>query len=110
MEWCATGCGEPGLRDGSISGTMLTDGVAWGGARNSSRRHGRLRTDWAFRELRALAECFGFTLRRIAGSHRVYEHPGHSRPLSFQPRGKMARGYQVRQLLKAIDELEEADG
>jgi predicted RNA binding protein YcfA (HicA-like mRNA interferase family) len=63
-----------------------------------------------FRELCALADCYGFELRRIAGSHRAYQRPGLARPLSFQPVGKMARGYQVRQLVKAIDEGEEPDG
>ena len=63
-----------------------------------------------FRELYALAECSGFELRRIAGSHRVYQRPHEPRRISFQPTGKMAKGYQVRQLVKAIDGIEEPDG
>ena len=63
-----------------------------------------------FRELCALAECYGFELRRIAGSHRAYQRPRQPRRLSFQPAGKMAKGYQVRQLVKAIDEIEDLDG
>jgi predicted RNA binding protein YcfA (HicA-like mRNA interferase family) len=63
-----------------------------------------------FAELVALAEAFGFELDRIDGSHHVFVHPRAQRPLPLQPdgnmaKGTMAKGYQVRQLLKLVDDL-----
>ncbi len=58
-----------------------------------------------FRELCYLAACSGFELKRIGGSHRVYDHPRLRRPLPFQRVSKMAKTYQVQQLLTAIKEI-----
>jgi predicted RNA binding protein YcfA (HicA-like mRNA interferase family) len=60
-----------------------------------------------FREACALAECFGFAFVRQRGtSHRLYKRPGVLRMINLQsgPNG-MAKAYQVRQLLMAIDDL-----
>ncbi len=60
-----------------------------------------------FNELRYLAECHGFGLKRMRGSHFVYAHAAYPRPIPFQPRRDgSAKEYQVRQLLQAIDAIE----
>ena len=59
-----------------------------------------------FSEACQLAEGAGFTLARQRGSHRVYKRRGLLRLLNLQPdRTGMAKPYQVRQVLLAIDEL-----
>lgn len=57
-----------------------------------------------FTELCDLAGFFGFVFDRQRGSHRIYTRKGTHRPMSFQNDGGMAKAYQVRQLLRAIDE------
>ena len=62
-----------------------------------------------FRDLCALAECYGWIFQRQCGSHRIYMHPGlGSSPramMNFQSRRGKAKPTQVRQLLGAIEEL-----
>ena len=59
-----------------------------------------------FTELCQLAECHGFVLARKRGSHCMYAREGLTRPLNFQQsQNGMAKGYQVKQLLDAIDAL-----
>ena len=54
--------------------------------------------------------CFGKP-RRGRGSHLVYATPWMDHPLLvLQPRKGKAKPYQVRQVMRAIDELEEHDG
>jgi len=53
-----------------------------------------------FVELRRLVEAFGFTLRRISGSHHIYTHPQVPRPLSLQPRQREAKPYQIQREAK----------
>lgn len=63
---------------------------------------------FTFTELRALASCY-FTLDRRRGSHHIFVRDG-CRPLNFQPRHrdpKMAKPYQVRQLVAVIESLGE---
>ena len=43
--------------------------------------------------------AIGFSLKRVAGSHRHYEHPFVPAILTVQPRGKDAKAYQVEQFL-----------
>jgi hypothetical protein len=63
-----------------------------------------------FAEARRLAECFGFTLARSEGSHFIYTHEKLTRPLPLQKdRNGMAKGYQVKQLLAAIEQVSESD-
>lgn len=59
-----------------------------------------------FAELCRLAENYGFVFARQGGSHAVYKRPGHMGVMTFQDDGGKAKGYQVKQLLAAIDELE----
>lgn len=48
---------------------------------------------------------------RITGSHRIYDvRWSASRLLVLQPRGSSAKPYQVRQVLRAIDELGHRNG
>lgn len=48
--------------------------------------------------------------RQSSGSHRVYKMPWQGDPrINLQPSQGMAKAYQVRQVLKAIDKLEGAD-
>lgn len=56
-----------------------------------------------FNELTALAEAFGFALLRTRESHRVDAHPSGA-VVNVQPQGNMAKRYQVRELLKRVDE------
>lgn len=48
---------------------------------------------------------------RIAGSHRIYDVSwSESRILVLQPHGASAKPYQVRLVLKAVEELEARNG
>ena len=58
-----------------------------------------------FRDFQRVLEAFGFTLDRIRGSHHIYKHPQVPRPLSIQPRGDMAKPYQVDQFLDNVEEF-----
>jgi hypothetical protein len=55
-----------------------------------------------FTEFRRLVEAFGFTLRRVSGSHHIYTHPKVPRPLSLQPRRREAKPYQISQFLEMV--------
>lgn len=57
----------------------------------------------AFREFEALLRACGWVLDRQAGSHRLWRSPRGSL-LPVQPRGSKAKGYQVRQFLRLLDE------
>ena len=53
--------------------------------------------------------CFGQP-RQSGSSHRVYRTPWQGNPrVNIQNAGGMAKPYQVRQVLKALDRLEAAD-
>jgi predicted RNA binding protein YcfA (HicA-like mRNA interferase family) len=58
-----------------------------------------------FSELCVLAECFGWRFNRSRGSHHIYKRTGYVQAMNFQDVGGKAKPYQVRQLLRAIDEL-----
>ena len=62
-----------------------------------------------FDDLCALAECYGWVFQRQCGSHRIYMHPGLGRSaramMNFQSRRGKAKPTQVKQLLEAIEEL-----
>ena len=55
-----------------------------------------------FTDLRKLAEAAGFRLKRISGSHHVYTRQGIVEIINLQPQGKMAKAYQVRQVVSLI--------
>ncbi len=50
-----------------------------------------------------LAEGFGFTLRRISGSHHILEHPAIPEIVNLQQHGRDAKAYQIRQFLRLIE-------
>ena len=59
-----------------------------------------------FGDLRRLVEAVGYVLRRQKGSHHVFTHA--ARPglpmVNLQSDGANAKPYQVRQVLRLIDE------
>lgn len=64
----------------------------------------------SFDELCALAECYEFEFKRQKGtSHRMYSHPSllptEGGFMNFQSDKGKAKPYQVRQLLRAIENL-----
>lgn len=58
-----------------------------------------------FDDVCALAECVGFEFSRQRGSHRMFKLPGSMTVMNFQNRNGYAKPYQVKQLIKVIDEL-----
>ena len=58
-----------------------------------------------FRDFQRVLEAFGFTLDRVNGSHHNYRHPLGARPLSVQPKGNMAKPYQIDQFLDFVEEF-----
>ncbi|MDV2482600.1 type II toxin-antitoxin system HicA family toxin [Methanoculleus sp. Wushi-C6] len=56
-----------------------------------------------FEDLCRAAEAFGFRFRGKKGSHRIYVREGVAEILNFQNVGGKAKPYQVRQLLKVIE-------
>ena len=62
-----------------------------------------------FEDLRTVCNRY-FGRPRQTGSHLVYQTPWQGDPIvNIQAKGGMAKAYQVRQVLKAIDKLEEID-
>ena len=60
--------------------------------------------NFRFNDLISLAKMFGFEERRQKGSHIIMVNPVHGLFMNFQNQKGKAKPYQVRQLLKAIDE------
>ena len=64
----------------------------------------------AFRELRRAAEALGFVLEHVRGSHHRLRHQQvRGLRLNLQPDGKMAKAYQVKQLLEIRREYNLSD-
>jgi hypothetical protein len=60
-----------------------------------------------FRDLCKLCEHYFGTLRHEGGSHRTYRTPWQDNPrINIQNHKGMAKVYQVKQVLAAIDKLE----
>lgn len=60
-----------------------------------------------FDEFMTLLLAFGFILERMRGSHHMFSHPGIPELLSIQPKaGGKAKPYQVRQLVKLIEQYD----
>ncbi len=57
-----------------------------------------------FRDLVALAEALGFRVARIEGSHHVLTHPEMPELLNLQEVKGEAKPYQVRQLLRLVEQ------
>ncbi len=63
-------------------------------------------TNVHFEEICLLAEKFGFKLKASKGSHKTYSRTGVVEILNFQNDGGKAKPYQVKQLLKIIENYE----
>ena len=63
------------------------------------------RSSVPFRDFQRVLEAFGFKLDRVRGSHQNYKHIAVPRPLSIQPRGNMAKPYQIDQFLDIVEEF-----
>lgn len=59
-----------------------------------------------FTEACQLAEAFGFRRNRIKGSHTIFSRPGVREIINLQNCGGKAKAYQVRQMLKLVEELQ----
>ena len=59
-----------------------------------------------FNDMVDLVEGFGFKLDRIRGSHHLFVHPDVPEVLNLQPEGSQAKAYQIRQLLRLVEEYE----
>ncbi len=59
-----------------------------------------------FEELCALAEAFGYVYRSTKGSHVIYRREKVG-IMTFQNSGGKAKAYQVKQLLRKLEELGE---
>jgi predicted RNA binding protein YcfA (HicA-like mRNA interferase family) len=61
--------------------------------------------NFRFADLCQLATAVGYRLDRVSGSHHIFIHPMASRPLNIQNVRGQAKPYQVRQLLRDIEEF-----
>lgn len=60
-----------------------------------------------FAELCKVCDLFFGEPRQVGGSHRVYKTPWPGEPrVNIQNAGGMAKAYQVKQVLKAVERLE----
>lgn len=55
-----------------------------------------------YAEFLVMVAAYGFTLRRVTGSHAIYARDGIDDQLNLQPRGKDAKLYQVRQFRRIV--------
>ena len=69
--------------------------------------------NFSFADICELAECSGFRFVRQSGSHAIYENekllPKDGRIMNFQNVHGKAKPYQVKQLLKAISNIEDGN-
>ena len=73
-----------------------------------SKRHEKIKNNPAnvrFEEAETWLLSFGFQEREGRGSHKVFTHPLWDGKLTMQSRKGMAKAYQVRQAIKAIEEI-----
>ena len=55
-------------------------------------------TNVRFADMTNLVEGFGFTLIRISGSHHIFSQHGVEEIVNIQPKGRVAKPYQVKQV------------
>ena len=64
-----------------------------------------------FKDLCRVCDHYFGAARQVGSSHRVYKTPWQGDPrVNIQSAGRMAKPYQVRQVIRAIDRLIENDG
>jgi predicted RNA binding protein YcfA (HicA-like mRNA interferase family) len=61
--------------------------------------------DVRFSEMNKLLEAFGFTLKRIEGSHHIYKHSNVPYLINIQNRKGKVKSYQVNQFISIINEF-----
>jgi predicted RNA binding protein YcfA (HicA-like mRNA interferase family) len=61
-----------------------------------------------FNELRDLLSSLGFA-ERVRGSHHIFTRDGIAEILNLQPRGSLAKPYQVRQVRRLLVQYKLAD-
>ena len=66
-------------------------------------------TNIRFEDLRSLLTALGF-VERVKGSHHVFTKPDVMEILNIQPRGSLAKPYQVKQVRTAIVRYKLAEG
>ncbi len=59
-----------------------------------------------FGDVVTLAEAFGFRLARSSGSHHIFAHPKLSELLNLQNWKGKAKPYQIRQLLRLVEDYD----
>jgi predicted RNA binding protein YcfA (HicA-like mRNA interferase family) len=72
------------------------------------KRHAKIKNNPAnvrFEEVEAWLLSFGFKEREAKGSHTVFTHPLWDGKLTMQSHKGKAKPYQIRQALKAIEEI-----
>jgi len=62
-----------------------------------------------FEDLRSLLGALGFA-ERISGDHHIFSKPGVAEILNLQPRGSLAKPYQVKQVRAVIVRYKLAEG
>jgi predicted RNA binding protein YcfA (HicA-like mRNA interferase family) len=62
-----------------------------------------------FDDLRSLLTALGF-IERVKGSHHIFAKPDVTEILNLQPRGSLAKPYQVRQVRAVIVRYKLAEG
>jgi predicted RNA binding protein YcfA (HicA-like mRNA interferase family) len=70
------------------------------------RRLLQSQTNARFSEVTGLAEALGFRLQRISGSHHIFLHSTCPAQLNLQEVNGQAKPYQVRQLLKLVEQYD----
>jgi predicted RNA binding protein YcfA (HicA-like mRNA interferase family) len=69
------------------------------------RRLATSQTNVRFSDLVRLAVALGFVLDRTSGSHHIYIHKVYTdAQLNLQPAKSQAKPYQIRQLLRLVEE------
>ena len=67
--------------------------------------------DIRFSDLCRVCDHYFGDARQSSGSHRVYKTPWHGDPrVNIQNRRGLAKAYQVKQVLRAIERVEKNDG
>jgi predicted RNA binding protein YcfA (HicA-like mRNA interferase family) len=56
-----------------------------------------------FSDLRRLVEGFGFSLKRVSGSHHIFSHPSIPELVNLQEVRGQVKPYQVRQFLRLVE-------
>ena len=56
-----------------------------------------------FGDFQRLVEAFGFSLKRVSGSHHVFSHPDVAELVNLQEIKGEAKPYQVRQFLRLVE-------